>query len=335
MRLRRTASASAFARTRIAWSRGGAPDAIRAAISAAIQSASSEPVAKARWRTGAAAAARRAPRFAALRDEPLRDPSLDLQAIRVVEADQAVGGIEDRGPRAVVAAQDDRPRAPEAIEEVDDRPGRRAAEAVDRLVVVADHGDVAARLGHERDELGLGPVHVLELVHEHVPEAGLQLRSRGRMLTQEPQGEGHLVAEVDGPGLAEQLLVAPVRGGELRLAAGRLAARLAGRVVPGAGRRRPASASTARRAACAVNAAGETSSSFSREKRVARASRKRVGFPSGRYASRSSRKSRSARKMTVSGRDRTRGSDGRPSSRACSRITRSPKAWKVEMTVSV
>ena len=87
----------------------------------------------------------------------------------------------------------------------------------------------------QRDELGLGPVHVLELVHEDVPEAGLQLRPRGRVLAEEPQGEGHLVAEVDGPGLAEQLLVAGVGAGELRLAAGRLAERVAGRVVRRAG----------------------------------------------------------------------------------------------------
>jgi hypothetical protein len=147
-----------------------------------------------------------------------------------------VGSVEDGGSqRAVVAPQDDRPRAAEAVQEVDDGPGRGAAEAVDRLVVVADHGDVAAGLGHEREELGLGPVHVLELVHEDVPEAGLQLRPRGGVLAEEPQGKGHLVAEVDGAGLAEQLPVAGIGGRELRLAAGRLPERVAGRVVRRAG----------------------------------------------------------------------------------------------------
>ena len=50
---RRIASAWAFARTRTAWSRGAAPASIRRPISAAIQSASSDPDAKASRRTGA------------------------------------------------------------------------------------------------------------------------------------------------------------------------------------------------------------------------------------------------------------------------------------------
>ena len=50
---RRIGSAWPLARTRTAWSRGAAPAAIRRPISAAIQSASSAPVANASSRTGA------------------------------------------------------------------------------------------------------------------------------------------------------------------------------------------------------------------------------------------------------------------------------------------
>ena len=58
----------------------------------------------------------------------------------------------------------------------------RAAERVDRLVVVADDGHVPVPLGERRDELGLGAVRVLELVDEDVPEAARRSRA-GRPAT--------------------------------------------------------------------------------------------------------------------------------------------------------
>ena len=63
------------------------------------------------------------------------------------------------------------------------------AELVDRLVVVADHRDVAVRLGEQRDELRLGPVRVLELVDEDVPEARCSTSRGRRRLAEEPQRE--------------------------------------------------------------------------------------------------------------------------------------------------
>ena len=152
-----------------------------------------------------------------VRDQALDDPALDLEPIRIVEPDQAIGRVEDRRARPVVAPHDDHPRVPEVRLEVDDRARRRAAEPVDGLVVVAHHGDVPVRLRDDRHELCLGSVDVLELVHEHVPEAGLEVPTSGRMLPQEREREAHLVAEVDRAGLAEQLLVPPVRCGELRV----------------------------------------------------------------------------------------------------------------------
>ena len=67
-----------------------APASMRRPISAAIQSASSDPVAKTSSRTGAGATA------TALGAQPLEDPRPHLEAVRVVEPDQPVGGIEDR-----------------------------------------------------------------------------------------------------------------------------------------------------------------------------------------------------------------------------------------------
>ena len=122
-------------------------------------------------------------------------------------ADEPVRGVEDRAARPVVAPQHDDPRVPVPLAELEDVADRRAAELVDRLVVVAHHGDVAVALGDERDELRLGPVRVLELVHEHVPEAPLDLLPRGRRLAQQPQGERHLVPEVDRAVRRQQPLV--------------------------------------------------------------------------------------------------------------------------------
>ena len=173
---RRIGSAWPLARTRTAWSRGAAPASIRRPISAAIQSASSAPVAKTSSRTGAGAAA------TALGAQPLDDPGPDLEPVRVVEPDQPIGGVEDRRERAVVPAQDDGPCPEVAVPEAEDVVDRRAAERVDRLVVVADDGHVPVALGERGDELGLGAVRVLELVDEDVPEAAGD-RAAGRPAT--------------------------------------------------------------------------------------------------------------------------------------------------------
>ena len=74
-------------------------------MSAAIQSASSEPVANASRRTGAAAGS------GAIGAEALDDPGPDLEAVRVVVPDQPIGRVEDRRERPVVPPKDDRPGA--------------------------------------------------------------------------------------------------------------------------------------------------------------------------------------------------------------------------------
>ena len=212
LRARRYRSASAFERTRIAWERGGAPPAIRSAMSRATASASSPPLAY-------ACAPHRDRPPAALGDEPLRDARLHLQAVGVVEPDEAVGGIEDRRPGSVVAPEDDLRGARVPVEEAEDVADRRAAEPVDRLVVVPDDRHVPCRVREERDELPLGAVRVLELVHEDVPIPGAEPVTGGRRLADEAEGEAHLVAEVHVAALGHEVLVAGVRGGELRVPA--------------------------------------------------------------------------------------------------------------------
>ena len=189
-----------------------APAAMRRPISPAIQSASSGPVAKASRRTG------RSVRKAALRPQRLADAGPDLQAIRVVEADQPMARREDRREGAVVASQDDVADARVALRELEDVADRGAAERVDGLIVVADDRDVVVAFREQRHEFRLRPVRVLELVDEDVAEPVLDLLARGRRLAQQPQRKVDLVAEIDEPGRVQQLLVARVRAGQLLLA---------------------------------------------------------------------------------------------------------------------
>ncbi len=220
---RRIGSAWPLARTRIAWSRGAAPPSIRRPISAASQSASSAPGGE------DLEADRGRGRRDALGSQPLDDPGTDLEAVRVVEPDEPVGRVEDRSERAVVAAQHDGPAAGVAVAEREDVVDRRSPERVDRLVVVAHHGHVSMAVGERSDELGLGPVRVLELVDQDVPEATGDRGPGRRRCPDEAQGECHLVAEIDAAVGGQQPLVRGVGSGQLELPA-----RLLGR---GVGRR--------------------------------------------------------------------------------------------------
>ena len=174
-----------------------------------------------------------------LRPEALAHAGADLQAVRVVEADQAVGGVEDRRERAVVTAQDHGPGRRVPVAEPEDVVDGRAAEGVDGLVVIADHGHVAVPLGEQAHELRLRPVGVLELVHDDVAEPPRHRRPRRRRSAQEPERERHLVPEVDAAVGREQALVGLVRAGELGLPSRGLepACRL-DRIRPGRGRQR-------------------------------------------------------------------------------------------------
>ena len=76
--------------------------------------------------------------------------------------------------------------------------GQRAAPAVDRLVVVADDGQVARGAGQQRDEAVLHGVRVLELVDEDVPAALRQRVEHLGEVAEEPQRQHEQVVEVDG-----------------------------------------------------------------------------------------------------------------------------------------
>ena len=79
------------------------------------------------------------------RAQALVDPEARLQPVRVVVADEPRGRVEDHLRRAVVLGQHHLARPRVVAAEREQVGGGRAAPAVDRLVVVADHGQVAGR----------------------------------------------------------------------------------------------------------------------------------------------------------------------------------------------
>ena len=153
----------------------------------------------------------------ALCPEPLGQTGPDLEAVRVVEADEVVRGIEDRRERAVVPPQHHGPSARVVRLELEDVLDSRTAERVDGLVIVADDRDVAMRLGEQRHQRRLCPVRVLELVHQHVPESPGDRLSRGRRATDQPKRQGDLVPEIDEAVCRQEFLVPGVGTRQLRL----------------------------------------------------------------------------------------------------------------------
>ena len=95
--------------------------------------------------------------------------------------------------------------SPEGAEPV----GVGAAETVQQLVLVAHHADVAVRLRQPEDDLLLGTVGVLILVHQDVVKIGSQTGSQ-RIVAQQLQRLLLQTTEVDGVQLRQQPLIAPV-----------------------------------------------------------------------------------------------------------------------------
>ena len=98
--------------------------------------------------------------------------------------DHGIGGLEDGAGGAVILFQPDDARAGKIIFELEDVLDLRAAPAIDRLVIVADHEQVA--LGpYEQAQPGiLDTVGVLKLVHQYVAEARLVMFAHGRVVAQ-------------------------------------------------------------------------------------------------------------------------------------------------------
>ena len=167
-------------------------------------------------------------------------PQLLGLAALVVRHDR-VRRREDRLRGAVVLLQLHDMRAREVTLEVEDVRDVRAAEAVDRLVVVADHADVALLACEQLQQPVLRVVGVLVLVDQD-PAEGLPvaLCNVGEQLQHVHRPEQQVV-EVERVHLVDPLLVQVVHVGD-RLLEERADALAVGRRRPRAGSSRPRSA---------------------------------------------------------------------------------------------
>ena len=146
------------------------------------------------------------------RDEAVGDREHGLEGAEVIL--EAEPGRRARRPRARVM----RRWAAEAAVELHEGCVAGAAEAVDGLVVVTHDHDVVRpvrRAAEQLDELDLGDVGILELVHEHMAEGALVAAQDVGLALEELRDEADLLAEVDGAAPGQLVLVGLVDDGQL------------------------------------------------------------------------------------------------------------------------
>ncbi len=119
----------------------------------------------------------------------------------------AAGGIQDvvGGPVVLLQPDDLAPRV--VLLEVQDVVEIRAPPPVDGLVVVPDHAQVPVGPAEEVDDLVLGVVRVLVLVHQHVPPEILVVREDVGLVTEEQHRQHQQIVEVHGMAGAQAVLV--------------------------------------------------------------------------------------------------------------------------------
>ena len=130
-----------------------------------------------------------------------------LAEAALVRRDQARGRAEDGGRGAVIALEADHLRAGKIALEAQDVLHLRAAPAIDRLVVVADHADIAGRAREQLEPQILHDVGVLILVHQHVFEAVAIVGEDFRLRAQDGQRVEQQIAEVRGVQRFQPLLI--------------------------------------------------------------------------------------------------------------------------------
>ena len=128
------------------------------------------------------------PAGAAHRDQRLRRAPL-------VVAHAPDGGVEDLRARAEVAPEHDPPVAGVRSPKREDVARVGVPPAVDQLVVVAAHAQVAVRAGEQVDERRLRVAGVLELVGQQPPPSLAKPREPVRVLAQQPHREREQVVE--------------------------------------------------------------------------------------------------------------------------------------------
>ncbi len=136
---------------------------------------------------------------------------------RVVKQDQPVGHLQDRRSGAVVLFQPHDLRVRPVSLEAENVRHLGAAPAVDRLIVVPYHAQVAVSGRQGFDDPVLRAVGVLILVDEQVREPRRLLLPRlGKALKQLLRQQQQVV-EIDGPRQLERFLIPPIAAGRQML----------------------------------------------------------------------------------------------------------------------
>ena len=140
--------------------------------------------------------------FAVAIDDPHRLAFAEFAEQRLgkqlgVRADDVVGGAQDGAGRAVVLLQLDDFERRKVLRQFFQVVQRRAAPAVDRLVVVAHRRKAAARADQQFQHFILRGVGVLVFIDQHMAERRLPLAAHFLVLLQQFQRQADQVVEID------------------------------------------------------------------------------------------------------------------------------------------
>src|SRR6188474_386523 len=110
-----------------------------------------------------------------------------------------MGRVQNSLIRAVIAGQDHQLPIRKNRAEAQDIAEGGAAEAIDRLVVVPHHHEIAVSAREQLQELELDAVGVLKLVDQEIAEPPAERLYYRRCGREEAMDEQELIAEVDLP----------------------------------------------------------------------------------------------------------------------------------------
>ena len=114
--------------------------------------------------------------------------------------DDLVGRVQNIGRAAVILLQLDHRCVGKVLFKIQDIADIRAAPAIDGLIVVAHHAQVAAFTGNQAHQLILGVVGILIFIHMHILKAALIVFQHRRMLHKQLQGFDQQIVKIQRVG---------------------------------------------------------------------------------------------------------------------------------------
>ena len=136
----------------------------------------------------------------------VRRPEVLALALAVV-CDHGVGGVQNILRRTVILFQADDSRVRVTCFKAQDILDRRAAEAVNALVVVADHADVAVAVRQKPRQAVLCMVGILILIHHHIAELPSVVLGNILVFLQKADGVEDQIVKIHRVGVFKKLLV--------------------------------------------------------------------------------------------------------------------------------